>query len=128
MSMSFGGDPYAALVQALMQRRQQQAQRQPAQQQQMPQMGGTMQMQPARFDGGSGGGQSAMTGALGNMPSSSSMAQMLQQMRAGNGKPEWAMSPEGGKVPVVDAIKPMGGESMAASPGMWSRFSSMFGG
>ena len=125
MSMSFGGgDPYAALVQALMQRRQAQAQQQP--QQQMPQMGGTMQSQPGQMPAMGGGGQSAMSGAMGGMPSASSMAEMLKRMQAGSGKSDWAMAPDGNKVPVVDAIRPA--DQAAPAPGMWSRFSSMFGG
>lgn len=125
MGMSFGGDPYAALVQALMQRRQAAEQRQPMQQ--MPQMGGTMQMQPANFSAMGGGGQSPMASALGGLPSASSMADMLKRMQGGgNGKTEWAMAPDGNKVPVVNAIQPVG--EAASSPSMWSRFSSMFGG
>lgn len=89
MSMSFGGDPYAGLAAALMQRRQQRDQRQQPQQQMQP-MGGTMQLQPARFDSGGGGGQSGLSGALGAMPSASSMAQLLQRMQGdGNGPSMW---------------------------------------
>jgi len=97
MSMSFGGDPYAALTQALRQRQQAWEQRgQRMQAQQMPQMGGTMQMQPAQFGnmgGGQGGAQNAWSGA---MPSASSMAELLQRMRGtgtgssnGNGPSMW---------------------------------------
>lgn len=91
-------------------RRQQMQSRQQQPMQQMQPMGGTMQMQPAQFGNMGGGGQSAMIGAMSGMPSASSMAEMLQRMQgAWGGKPEYAMSPEGSKVPVVDSFRPASG-------------------
>ena len=86
MTMAFGGgDPYAALAQAMMARRQQSGQ-QPDMQPGQPMGGTVMQMQPAQFGQPAGGGQSAMAGALGGMPSASSMAEMLKRMqRQGDG-------------------------------------------
>lgn len=125
MSMSFGGgDPYAALVQALQQRRQQMQAPQPMQPGQ-PMGGQVMQMQPQQFGVPAAAGQNAMGAAMGGMPSAASMAQMLKQMRgAWGGQSEFATTSAGSKVPVVDAIRPA--DQAAPDPGLWSRFSSMF--
>jgi hypothetical protein len=89
MSMSMGGgDPYAALVQALLQRRQQQAQ---GGQQMAPQqaMGGTMQSQPVQMPQMAAQPGNAMAGAMAGMPSAQSLAGLLKQTQGGNGPSLW---------------------------------------
>ena len=83
MSMSFGGNPYAPLIEAMMQRRQAMAQRQQPMQP-MQAMGGTMQMQPVQMPQGYGGATGAASLASG-MPSASSMAEMLKRFQSGWG-------------------------------------------
>ncbi len=70
-----------------------------------PAQGGTMQMQPAQMPAMGGQGQSGMGAAMGAMPSATSMADMLRRMQGGGG--QFAMSPAGEKVPVVDQINPV---------------------
>lgn len=86
MSMSFGGNPYAPMMEALMRRREQMAQQQQPQQQMQP-MGGTMQLQPVQFGGGAGNDPTAAA-LSGLMPSASSMTEMLNRYR------KWANSPQ----------------------------------
>lgn len=117
MSMSFGGgDPYAALVQALMQRRQQQGQGQQMAPQQA--MGGTMQSQPAQMPQMAAQPGNAMAGAMAGMPSAQSLAGLLKQAQG-------AWSPQGGVKAGMEST--VGGEKAAMDPGAWSRFTSMFG-
>lgn len=84
MGMSFGGgDQYAPLMEALARRRQMQEQsRQPMQQ--MPALGGTMQSQPVQMPQGYGGASGAASFA-GGMPSASSLAELMKQMKNGWG-------------------------------------------
>lgn len=89
MSMSFGGNPYAPMMEALMRRREQLAQQQQSQpQQQMQPIGGTMQLQPGQFGGGGGGNDPTAAALSGMMPSASSMTDMLNRYR------KWSNAPQ----------------------------------